>query len=284
MFRNLNTGMIGVQATLPEAIGHAKAHGFGGIDLSIGEVQTLAQKHGVGYVKDLFAAAGVRPGSWSFPVEFRRDEEAWRAGLKALPMQAQLACDLGCIRTATWIMPGDNERTFQQNFDFHVDRLRPAAQILADYGCVFGLEFVGPRTQRTPRKYAFIHTLDGMRALCAAIGTGNLGLLLDIFHLYTSGGAIADLAEITAQDVVVVHVNDAIAGRSADEQIDNQRALPCETGVLDMAGFLQGLQAMGYDGPVTAEPFSQRVRDLPAAEALAQTAAAMRKAWSLAGL
>ena len=45
--------------------------------------------------------------------------------------------------------------------------------------------------------------------LAAAIGTGNVGLLLDAWHLYTGGGSIDDLDKITAKDVVVVHVNDA---------------------------------------------------------------------------
>jgi sugar phosphate isomerase/epimerase len=226
----------------------------------------------------------VRPGSWGFPLEYRRDEAAWRQGLAALPKQAKLAAQLGCFRTATWIVPCDDERNFLANFDFHVARLKPAAHILKDYGHRLGLEFIGPKTLRKSKKYGFVYTMDGMRALGAAMGAGNVGLLLDIWHLYTSHGANDDVRELISEDIVVVHVNDAPVGIPVDEQLDQVRMLPGETGVLDIAGFLQALHDIGYDGPVTAEPFSQRVRALPPAEAVRETAAAMRKVWKAAGL
>lgn len=284
MFKNLNTGAIGVKATLAEQIDFARRHGFTGIDFSISEALALAEAQGVAAVKELFAAAGVRPGSWGFPVEYRRDEIAWQEGLKALPKQAELAAELGCMRTATWILPSHNERDFWTNFDFHVTRLRPAAQILSEYGHRFGMEFIGPKTLRDANKHLFVYTLDGMLALGAAIGTGNMGLLLDVWHLYTSHGSIDDVRKLRKEDIVSVHVNDAPADKAIDEQIDNVRALPGETGVLNIVDFLHALRDIGYDGPVTAEPFSQRVRDLPPEQAVAETAASMEKIWSLAGL
>jgi sugar phosphate isomerase/epimerase len=75
-----------------------------------------------------------------------------------------------------------------------------------------------------------------------------------------------------------VHVNDAPAGIPLDEQLDNVRALPMETGVMDLPGFMGKLRAMDYDGPVTAEPFSKRVNELAASDpraAVAETARSM---------
>jgi sugar phosphate isomerase/epimerase len=72
-----------------------------------------------------------------------------------------------------------------------------------------------------------------------------------------------------------------------DEQIDTVRALPRETGVIDLGGFMAKLWAMGYDGPVMPEPFSQRLVDVAAtdpAAAAAETARSMRALWGAAGL
>lgn len=284
MYTNLNTGMIGVQADLAQTIDAAKRFGFGGIDFSIDEAAALADEHGVAYVTDLAADAGVRLGAWGLPVDFRNDEAAWQTGLAKLPAQAKLAADLGCMRTATWIMPCSEERSFDDNFAFHRDRLLPVAQILADHGCRLGLEFVGPKTLRDSRRYPFIYTMSGMLALGDAIGTGNVGLLLDCYHLYTSHGTMEEVTTLDNEQIVVVHVNDAQAGRAVDEQLDGVRDLPGATGVIDIESFLQGLVAIGYDGPVTAEPFSQRLRDLSDEEAIAETAAAMHKVWKSAGL
>jgi len=284
MLKNLNTGMIGVKATLVESIEYARRFGFQSIDFSITEAMTLANEIGVEGVRSLFEAADIFPGSWSFPINYRQDDATWREGLMALPQQAEFALEVGCTRTATWIMPASNERTFQENFAFQVDRLRAPAQILADYGCRLGLEFIGPKTLRASHRYNFIHTMDGMLALAAAMGTGNVGLLLDLFHLYTAHGDLDDVRKLQRDDVVVVHINDAIVGRLPDEQIDNERALPGETGVMEISGFLQALRDIHYDGPITTEPFSQRVRDLPAEEAIQATSAAMDRVWQQAGL
>jgi sugar phosphate isomerase/epimerase len=51
--------------------------------------------------------------------------------------------------------------------------------------------------------------------------------------------------------------------------------------VIDAAGFLKALAAIGYDGPVRAEPFNEAVRKLPVEEAVAATARAMKKAFAL---
>ena len=72
------------------------------------------------------------------------------------------------------------------------------------------------------------------------------------------------------------------------ERVDTLNvALPMETGVIDLAGFMRALREMGYDGPVMPEPFSQRINDLAATdpEAAARDAArSMDALWRAAGL
>jgi sugar phosphate isomerase/epimerase len=284
MYPNLGVGAIGHKATLTETIDFAQKYGFKGIDFSISEVQALAESKGVDSVRQLFVSRDVMPGVMGFPVEFRKDEQTWREGLAALPAQAKLAQQLGCKRSATWIPPGNNDRNYVENFKFHVDRLGPAAAILAEHGIAFGLEFIGPKTLRKSFTHRFIHTMDGMLALAAAIGTGNVGLLLDSYHLYTSHGSLDEVLELENAEVTVVHINDAPAGIDVDEQMDLVRALPGETGVLDLPGFFEALAAIGYDGPVTVEPFSQRLREMSVDKAVATTAASINKVWPASGL
>jgi sugar phosphate isomerase/epimerase len=126
-----------------------------------------------------------------------------------------------------------------------------------------------------------------MMELAEAIGTGNVGLLLDAWHLYTSGDPIDVLDTITARDVVTVHVNDAPQGLTLETYQDNDRRLPMETGVIDLPGFIKKLAAMGYDGPVTPEPFSKRINELAAKDTMAAgklIADYMDKLWRAAGV
>ena len=72
-----------------------------------------------------------------------------------------------------------------------------------------GLEFIGPTTMRRQRRFDFIHTLDGVRALIAAAHAQNcVGLKLDAFHWYTSGAGLLDIEKLSAEEVVYVEVND----------------------------------------------------------------------------
>ena len=72
----------------------------------------------------------------------------------------------------TWIMPQSNDRPFDQNFAFHVERFKPIARILDNFGISLGLEFIGPKTLRDAGKYPFVHTLHGMLAMGREIGAG----------------------------------------------------------------------------------------------------------------
>jgi sugar phosphate isomerase/epimerase len=287
MYASLSPGTIGIRGlALADSIALARNSGFAGLDFNIREAAELAAARGVGYVRDLFATAGVRQGGWGLPVNWR-DDRAWESDLAELPRLAALGRELGATRVSTWMLPFSDEREYAANFAWHVARFRPIAAALADHDCRFGIEFIGPKSLRVEHRYEFIYTMDGLLELGRAIGTGNVGLLLDAYHLYTSGGAIADLDRITANDVIVVHVNDAIAGVPRDEQLDLVRALPAETGVLEIGPFLRKLDQLGYDGPVTAEPFSKRLNEIAAADPLAaarETALWMRIAWEQAGL
>ncbi|MXZ20115.1 MAG: sugar phosphate isomerase/epimerase [Caldilineaceae bacterium SB0665_bin_25] len=284
MFQNFSPGPLGINVPFSEAVQLAVRFGFGGLDVSIAELQQIAAAQGVDAIGEQMARNGLQFGIWSFPFPYRADEDSWRQGLAEFPAQAELARSLGADRTSTFIAPADDERPWEENYEFHLVRLRPVAQILADHGIRFGLEWVGPKTLRDEKKFDFIHTMKGAQQLAADLGTGEVGLLVDIFHLFTSHTDVSEVRNLTNEQVVNVHVNDAVAGRSADEQIDFERTLPAETGLTDIAGFLQALDAIGYDGPVTVEPFNQRIRALAPADAAQAAANSLKRSWQLAGL
>lgn len=288
MFKCLSPGPIGIKGlALPETVALAQETGFEGVAFSIREASDLARAHGSSWARDLFDRAGIRPGTWGLPVAWNGAQEAWERDLAELPQLAALARELGCTGTSTWCLPASDERDFDENFAWHVARFRPIAEILRDHECRLGIEFIGPKTMRIGPQFSFIHTMDGMMQLAEAIGTDNVGLLLDAWHLYTSGGDPSDLDAITADDVVLLHINDAPSGIAPDEQIDQVRCMPMETGVIDLPALMRKLAAMGYVGPVVTEPFSERINEVAAndpVEAARQTSEVMDELWRASGL
>ena len=276
MFPNLSPGAIGIRTGLAESVALAAKHGWAGCDLPAVEAAQLAAERSADDLAAIFSQAGVRLGGWGLPLNWREpyDQEA----LDALGRQAAVAAKLGCTRVYTWLMPGSNERSFRENFAFHVAQLLPVAQVLAEHGCRLGLVFIGPRTMRDNLRYGFIYSPEGMLCLAEAIGA-NVGLLLDSYHWYTAVGSLANIRTLHAEDIVYVHVNDAPAGVTVEAQLDQERRLPGATGVIDIAGFLQVLREIGYDGPVTPEPFDKQLAALPADQACKSARDSMRQIW-----
>ena len=279
-YKNLGPGHIGVRANQQQALEYAVKYGFDSITPNPGEFQNKSASEIREWVQ-LMKEKGIRYGAGGLPVEFRRDEERFKNDLAGLPKQAGLLKQLGVTRVATWITPGHRQLTYRQQFDMLTKRFREVAKVLKDNNIRLGLEFVGPRTSRSRSRFPFISTQIEMMELVEAIGTGNVGLLLDSWHWYTSHGTVDELLKLSNNDIVHIHVNDAPAGIDVDKQVDNRRALPATTGVIDLKGFINAMVKIGYDGPVECEPFNQELRQMDNDPAIKKTIESLNRLWDL---
>ncbi len=276
----LNTGNIGVQANLTQSIAMAVKFGFEAVDPNPKELAALSDSAMTELLASL-RTQNLEFGSCAQAVPVNQADDRFAAFVKDLAVTAKTLQRARVRRFLTWLSSSDNNLTYLQNFKLHTKRIGEVATVLGDNGISLGLEYVGPKTGWSRGKYPFIHTMATLRELIAEMGKPNVGLLLDIWHWYNAGDTVADILALKNEDVIAVHMSDAPAGIPVDQQVDNRRALPCSTGVIDTKGFLNALNRIGYDGPAAAEPMSQELRSLPPEEALAQTAAAMKKAFAL---
>ncbi len=279
-YRNLAAGHLGVRADQRQALDYAVRYGFQAIAPSDDEFAGQPD----GAIDEWLAQMkerGIRYGTAGLPVEFRGDEERFRQDLADLPRRARLLQRLGVTRVATWLRPGHNELTYLEHFQLLERRFREMATVLKDHDLRLGLEFVGPRTTRASFRYPFVCAQLDMLELVHAIGTGNVGLLLDSWHWYTSHGTVEELLQLSNQDVVHVHVNDAPTGVPVDQQVDSRRTLPVTTGVIDMQGFINALVSIGYDGPVEVEPFDPALQNMEPDAAVRAAGESLARVWGL---
>ena len=279
-YKNLGHWHIGVSANQQQALDYAVKYGFDSITPDLGEFENKSSAQIRDWIETM-KAKGIRYSSSGLPVQYRRDEGQFQKGLARLPKQANLLRQLGVDRMVTWITPGHNELTYLKNFDKHKKRLREVAKVLRDTNIRLGLEFVGPKTSRLRFRFPFICTQLGMTELVKAIDTGNVGLLLDSWHWYTSHGTVEELLQLSNKDIIHVHVNDAPAGIPTDQQIDVRRKLPVTTAVIDLKGFINALVKIGYDGPVECEPFDKELRKMEDNAALKKTIESLNRLWAL---
>lgn len=277
---DLCCGRIGVRADQNEVIAAAARHGFESVEPLVGHFAKASPAE-IERLRGELQAQHLVWGAAGLPVEFRREDETFRSSLRELTRVCPALKSAGVSRVGTWVSSGSDQLTYVSNFRQHAARLREVAKVLKDHELRLGLEYVGPKTSWTSRRYPFIHTMAEMKELIAEIGLDNVGLVLDSWHWYTAQETISDLQTLSPRQIIAVDLNDAPAGRSVDQQIDNQRELPMATGVIDVGGFLKALHALGCDAPVRAEPFNARLNALPPEQALAATAEAMKKAFAL---
>ena len=279
---DLCPGRIGVRADQRQAIRYAHQFRFQSVE-PLGNYLAKLSDSQASMLRATLADKGIVWGAAGLPAEFRRDEHTFQADLKKLPEIADGLRRAGVTRVGTWLSPGHNELTYLANFKQHVRRLRAVAEVLAGSNLRFGLEYVGPKTSWTSRRYAFLHTMAETKELLAEIHADNIGLVLDSWHWYTAGEGARDIVSLTNKDVVAVDLNDAPAGIARDQQIDSRRELPLASGVINLKAFLSALVKIGYDGPIRAEPFNRKLNAMEDAPALEATADAMRSAFALVG-
>jgi sugar phosphate isomerase/epimerase len=279
---DLVCGNLGVRADLPTAVSLAHANGFESVAPDATYLGKLSDGELQAFLGDL-KSKHLTWGAAGLPVDFRGDDGPFREGLKKLPDFAASLKRAGATRVGTWVRSGHESLTYMANFHQHAERLRAVAAIVGDHGLRLGLEYVGPKTSWTAARYPFIHSMAEMRDLISEIGRDNVGLVLDSWHWHTAGETEADIRALSARDVVACDLNDASPQLPVDQLRDLLRELPAATGVINLKAFLNALVAIGYDGPVRAEPFNATLRTMPAELAVATTARAMKKAFALIG-
>lgn len=272
-------GSIGVKADQAAAIELAAKHGFE----SVQPFPNDLLRDGVQRHKEALEQHGLRWAAAGLPVDFRGDGASFDEGMKALAAAAGALREAGADRVGTWLSPASDSLTYLQNLRRTAARLRQVAEVLQGHGLRLGLEYVGTKRNWTARRHSFVHTMAGTKDLIAEIGLPNVGFVLDSWHWWTSRETGEDIRTLSGADVVSADLNDAPSGIARDEQFDNQRELPLATGVIDVKEFLQALVAIGYDGPIRAEPFSRRLREMEDERACQVTGEAMRKAFELVG-
>ncbi len=293
MFVSLPPWAVARNVGWPEEARLAARVGYKGVDWPFGAVRTA----GVDATRALLDELKIVPTIVNLPMRdpLGPDDSAFDAQLPKLDEDAAFCRAIGCSRFQFVLGPTTlNGQTKDERWTHVQRRLAAISAVLATHQMRMGLEFLGPLVFRMPRPRAggapadstapppvpFVWTLRDTLALAEASGP-SIGVTLDAWHWYHSGGTVADIRAARASRIVHVHVSDAKP--MPPEQVrDDMRWLPGE-GVIDLVGFFRALKAIGYRGGVAPETIGPRIpADMPpeasARIALEATLTVMRKA------
>jgi len=254
MFLALNSVLVSNKVHWPEFARLAAKTGFPGTDVML----KPAMQAGAEQTNELLKSLKLRPAAIDFPVEFRKDDATFRAGLAGLAEQGRFAAAIGCPRMVTYIMSSSDtpkaelRQTYKQRFS-------EAAKILAESNVRLGLEFLGPLQFRKMFKYEFIWKMNEMLEFAKECGP-NVGLLLDAWHWHHAGATTEDIIHAGRENIVHVHFDDA-PNLPPEKIKDDERLLPGE-GVINLTGFVQALHKIGYTDALSVEVFG-RLKNVP---------------------
>lgn len=272
MIRTLDASMLNLPYSLEELSPLAAKYGMQAISADTRMMQdpVLAQE-----IDAVVKFHGLQWGLMPMPADFYHwdlEDTAFSEALEVLKRQAALAEKIGITHAYNHVW-SSGPRAFDENFEWHVKRVHAVSQILHDHGVHYGLEFLGPHELRKWQTYEFVHSLAGVAAIADAAG-GTAGIAFDTFHWYCSNnGCMDDLLWMSqhTERLVAVHMNDAVQGVPFDQQLDMQRRLPMETGIIDTRDILQRFMAKPNDALYMIEPFEPgrtRFHNMAAEEAV----------------
>lgn len=255
MFKNLDPRALGLSASQSETIELALSFGFRGISFDLVEFAGEVQSYGLPKARRLLDSAKLKLGTFPLPLDLQADDARFQADLRRLSELSEPAASVGATRAVTTVEPADDERPYHQNFEFYRQRLGEVCRALEPHGIQLGVGFESSETARHDKHFEFIHDLDALLVLLSTVGATNVGLSLDIWQVWASGGSVDSVGKkLKADQIVAVWLADAAQPGDGDPHDPATRQLPGETGVIDSPAALALLAEVGYDGPVTPLP------------------------------
>lgn len=254
MFLALNSVLVSGRVPWQQFPELAAKVGYPGTDIML----KPAMNAGVDPTNRLLRKLKLRPAAINFPVEFRKDEATFKAGLEGLEVSAPFAAAIHCPRMVTYIMSSSNTPKDELR-RIYKRRFTECARIMARSGVRLGLEFLGPLQFRKKFRYEFIWRMPDMLEFAKECGP-NVGLLLDSWHWYWAGATTEDIIRAGRERIVHVHFNDA-PKETPEQARDDERLLPGQ-GVINLTGFLRALEKIGYNDALSVEVFGDFLKKM----------------------
>jgi sugar phosphate isomerase/epimerase len=283
MYKNLNVQSLGISGQTSETIELTLSFGFKALDLDIVELAQRVEEEGLPKARRLIDSAKLRVGSFTLPFDLEAEEPDFRKEIERLPALARVAADMGCTRAVTSVAPANDRRPMHENFELYRKRLAEICKLLEPLNIRLGVGYDASHAARQGKTFQFIADLNTLLMLLGMVGAKNLGVAVDVWHVYLSSD-LDKLSKLTPAQLVTLDLSDAPAGVEPGSMSDEQRLLPGETGVIDLVAILGLFADKGYDGPVTPKAGAERFAGMRRDAIVKLAGQQLDQVWKAAGL
>jgi len=284
MYKNLSLEALGISGHESEVIELALSNGFRGTDFSILEFRSRVERVGIDRARRLIDSAKLRLSIFDLPISLDADAPEYASQLEAIDSNAELAAGLGCSRCRVKLAGASDFRPYHENFELHRQRLTEVTGRLQSHGICLGLELALPQERTEEQAFEFICQLDAALVLLGTVRAENLGLIVDLWQLYATGGQLDQLQKLPISQIVGIYLSDAPTDVSPESLDTSMRLLPGTSGAIDSAAALAMLAELGYDGPVTPTPDPSQTGGQTRDQIVRLASEALTQVWKNAGL
>lgn len=251
--------------SLADFVAASGAAGFTAVEVSIQQASALAAdlggldalarwKRAADMTVTQFS--GIIPAGPVLPAPLLASEEDFTASLPSLDHRLAVAEALDCRRGAIVINP-HTHLSYAAATDLVLTRLELLSARATQHDIRLAVEFIGVQRELDDSlngPLPFVRDLADLVTLLDQTNARNVGLLIDLCHLYASGSTLNEVAALRNR-VEFVQVCDVPHDTSPDAMTDSARCLPGQ-GALDYGEVAAALDMAGYDGPLSIELFS----------------------------
>jgi sugar phosphate isomerase/epimerase len=284
MFKNLDVQALGFSGAPSQVIESALSAGFKAVSLDMVEFAAAAKEQGLPKARRLLDSARLKISGFRLPLDWNSDDKAFAAELERIGELAALAKELSCTRATTTVLPGNDERPFHQNFEFHRQRFGAIGQKLEPLGIRLGVGIDASAEGRANKAFQFITAYDTLQMLLGMVQASNVGVVVDTWDIIASGGSIETMGRFGVEKIVEVRLSDASGSHETGQWPASSRALPTVGGAIDAATVLGTLADLGYDGPVTPLAHGSQMPGRGREAIVKAAGQALDAAWKAAGL
>jgi len=227
----------------------AKSLGFEVIDIGVMDVMKFPTKQ----VKEKAKEVGIEvvttwPGSKDANI-LNPDPEIRKKGIKLLKKLVDINIEIGSKIIAGGIFGAAGYLTgrprTQQEWEWSVECMKEAALYAKNKSDLI-LAVEGIQRFETH----FLNTAEDAVKYCKDVGTGNVKVHLDSYHMMREETSFTEAVEVCGKDYLgYIHA------------CENNRGIP-GTGLVPWKEFFTALKRVGYEGPLTIEAFDPSFKEL----------------------
>jgi len=222
----------------------AKHSGFDSIEFTMDKIESMLKESTLPDTKKQVHESELTVASINGPENFNLlDDHAFSEILSQTDKIVEAAGEFDCQLLIPVPSPGKNGVGEQAAITQTASALSQMADRYGDE-MKLGLEFLGMRSCSINNLHAAVETIKH-------VGKSNVGLVVDSFHMHVSDSKFSEITELDAEQIFLVHVNDAESGQKS-KLTDANRLYPGQ-GVIDLKSFYSALQQVGYNGCLSLE-------------------------------